>query len=601
MKINLVTFFLFLLIPLYGHAFFFEDKKCETIDWVAEDSRSQGGGWIWFPGKGSGSTVEESYQYSENLALQRLEQECQNIPISVKFNERCDQKSGDTIESFVRVSVTDIDCKKAQNKKIQTNEKLKGQLENYLALKNLKELSGLDEGEKYNYARTINEDNPNLSKKILKELCSKSISGSCELYFKTLMKLKMYDQVIAESKVKCSKNDQQSCDFFVLGNLHIMPEKEFIAKTKQDEEWKRLIHSGSKSHLSGYFYAIIQENDKKALEIHRDLCTSGSEVSCYSGATLAIMHDLKDFDFFSDRMNKMAIEDQSGLTNFLKAKLHTVLGQSSLRTYEKACEKIFYGCVVMYLKTQELKYVQKLKAQIKTFTHELSPYASIAKDVINSEGIISDFLKIVIKDKSSYESFCAEGILEACPFLQIHDLFNDIKIKRPYNKEIACYSFPNTYACFIAESLNIDINTIISVSKKFCIELDGEPCDDYNSLMALQWFSQKKHTKDQRASAREKYRSYCTSSFTLFCRILFPELSGEAERIAFKECLSNSVTSFYYCQLLVSNPKSTNFMKAKEKLLSILNEKQLQKFMDSSRKEEALLISILNPIPSEDK
>ena len=70
---------LFILVPILNlifssnaFSFFFSENKCEKLEWVAEDSRTQGGGWIWFPGKGTGVTVEESYSYAENLALQRL-------------------------------------------------------------------------------------------------------------------------------------------------------------------------------------------------------------------------------------------------------------------------------------------------------------------------------------------------------------------------------------------------------------------------------------------------------------------------------------------------------------------------------------------------
>lgn len=113
----------------------YEVKKCNFEEWAKEDSRTQGGGFIWFPGKGIGNTIAEAYFFAEGLALSRLVQECQSIPLNTRIVERCDHRHDSIFNAYVRVNVTENDCKqmRIQGPKSKINEALKKILNKYEA------------------------------------------------------------------------------------------------------------------------------------------------------------------------------------------------------------------------------------------------------------------------------------------------------------------------------------------------------------------------------------------------------------------------------------------------------------------------------------
>ena len=75
------------------------------------DSRTQSGGFTFFPGKGIGTTLEEAIVIAERMALDSLKKECGYIHRDTQFNERCDQQDGKVFYSFVRASIGQIKCK----------------------------------------------------------------------------------------------------------------------------------------------------------------------------------------------------------------------------------------------------------------------------------------------------------------------------------------------------------------------------------------------------------------------------------------------------------------------------------------------------------
>jgi TPR repeat protein len=85
-------------------------NKCESQKWTREDGRTQAGGWIWFPGKGTGENLQISYMKSEGMAIDRLIKECGFPHKEVKFHERCDEKVGKFYQTYVRASLTHKQC-----------------------------------------------------------------------------------------------------------------------------------------------------------------------------------------------------------------------------------------------------------------------------------------------------------------------------------------------------------------------------------------------------------------------------------------------------------------------------------------------------------
>lgn len=117
--------FIFLVIVIA--AVFVGTAKASCVDqsWVKEQSRTQGGGWIWFPGNGKSNSQAHSTLIAQGTALEYLIEECGEIPMEVKFHEKCiDQKEGQYIV-YVRASVTQDQCTaKVKNKNIELARKL---------------------------------------------------------------------------------------------------------------------------------------------------------------------------------------------------------------------------------------------------------------------------------------------------------------------------------------------------------------------------------------------------------------------------------------------------------------------------------------------
>jgi hypothetical protein len=110
MRLILLLFFLTYCLGAFSNDCL--SKKDELgKNWAAGSTRSQAGGWIWFLGKGKASSKQKAYSIAEGFALNYLVQECEGIPKTSKFIERCDERivEGD-IQSFARISLRQKDC-----------------------------------------------------------------------------------------------------------------------------------------------------------------------------------------------------------------------------------------------------------------------------------------------------------------------------------------------------------------------------------------------------------------------------------------------------------------------------------------------------------
>lgn len=89
----------------------------ELPEWAEESSRTQGGGWVWFPGKGENESKSEAVIQAENAAVDYMIKECSVPHKDTKFHERFERKNGKVWEVYVRASVKDQDCQYARNTK----------------------------------------------------------------------------------------------------------------------------------------------------------------------------------------------------------------------------------------------------------------------------------------------------------------------------------------------------------------------------------------------------------------------------------------------------------------------------------------------------
>lgn len=579
----------FLLFSKSSHSFFFSDNKCEKLEWAVEDSRTQGGGWIWFPGKGTGTTVEESYGYAENLALQRLVQECQGIPIDAKFHERCDQKNGDTVESFVRVSVRDSECKLAQRKESKINKQLQDQLEDYLQLKNLKEISGLGDKEKLNYANSIVSENNLLAIKIYKSLCDKSNQASCYFYYNQLFKNGEYEQAFEGTSQRCLSSDVSFCVIAVKSKMQKNNFNSFIDKVKKDKLLQKIVTKAKDKHLPGYFYAQLENDLKKREVIHSALCESGSAISCAEGAMIALLERLPNLSTYSKKLNELAREDSSGATNFWKARVYDMIGQtdSANANDEKACDGMFYSCVIQFLRTNEQRFYEKLKNHIEVIKFDGSPYSEIAHDILQAKGQFETIFKTLGKNKKRYEEYCNLGIWDTCQLLIIRSNANDEKLQSS-NADLLCSVLPESYGCFVSKvHLAKEVSKTSKDIKDFCIAgrpYQDEACDLKVFMVLLSEIMSDQKNASAWKRKEESFRRYCKENYVSSCSVLFPEYIDKFNEYYWKECSKNSIYSYYYCETLAFFTDDRFYKLTLHKLESIKPKSKIENDIFESKK-----------------
>ena len=93
--------------------------------WAQTDTREQGGGWIWFLGKGSSSTLKEAYHEAEGMALHRFSLECVAPHINTRMIERCDDilKDGSFV-AYVRANLKESECSSLKTSSDKDKNKL---------------------------------------------------------------------------------------------------------------------------------------------------------------------------------------------------------------------------------------------------------------------------------------------------------------------------------------------------------------------------------------------------------------------------------------------------------------------------------------------
>ena len=115
---------------LCSFSVFAEPSKTELPAWARENSRTQGGGWVWFPGKAVARSEADADFHARGMALDYLVQECTSIPKETQFNERFSIRKRGFYYVYVRASVKNTACKFLKSKeegkrKKYLNEELK--------------------------------------------------------------------------------------------------------------------------------------------------------------------------------------------------------------------------------------------------------------------------------------------------------------------------------------------------------------------------------------------------------------------------------------------------------------------------------------------
>ncbi len=82
----------------------------ELPSWTNADHRTQGGGWIWFPGKYLAVTELEADYMAKGKAVAYLMEECQIPHSEIRFVERHVQEVEGKFKVYVRASITQKQC-----------------------------------------------------------------------------------------------------------------------------------------------------------------------------------------------------------------------------------------------------------------------------------------------------------------------------------------------------------------------------------------------------------------------------------------------------------------------------------------------------------
>lgn len=93
-------------------------------NWTQEDHRTQGGGWIWFPGKYLALTEIGADVMAKGMAVAYLMEECQLPHKEIRFNERHVEEVDGKYRVYVRAAIKDSQCREGKYGSAELREKV---------------------------------------------------------------------------------------------------------------------------------------------------------------------------------------------------------------------------------------------------------------------------------------------------------------------------------------------------------------------------------------------------------------------------------------------------------------------------------------------
>ncbi len=223
--ININFIILTLLFSMASAQAFWKTSTCQQLDWVKEESRTQGGGWIWYPGRARDSSKESAMIRAEGSAIRALIQECQVPHVEAKIHERCSEELGGIHHAYVRVSLRDLECEQARRSSNEyktkiTNQQMNTTYQKYLKLEGMIEENATgcnnikecyDRG---TYAAFRDETQKALD--FFRKGCDMADDKCC--FNAGLIAMEQNDYQAAEKffNLQCKRGDLQSCHFKAL-------------------------------------------------------------------------------------------------------------------------------------------------------------------------------------------------------------------------------------------------------------------------------------------------------------------------------------------------------------------------------------------------
>lgn len=173
-------------------------QDCGQHEWAKEDSRTQGGGWVWFPGKASNANLSLATMHAEGAALEYLKGECQRIPQDTKFNEKCVERTNGKFVVYVRAAIRDRACSSGND------------VNRELTRRHL------------NYTASLSNQRLNVS------VCNQRNALGCYQLADREWRVKNMAAAIGYAEAACTYGDMYSCGF--LGFMHYQMQNPYEAK-----------------------------------------------------------------------------------------------------------------------------------------------------------------------------------------------------------------------------------------------------------------------------------------------------------------------------------------------------------------------------------
>lgn len=367
--VNLMFVFAFLLssfFPLKSYAFWdIFGSECEKLSWTKEDSRTQGGGWVWFPGKGVAADRETAILLAEGAALSLLVQECQCPHKEIKSHERCVEEYAGNFRAYLRLSLLEKQCNetkyaKDEKKSLIENKELTKRLQRYHELtkqnveKNVENCHEKGAQTCYDFGKY--EYFMGNHKKAVANFnfgCQYGHAQSCFNAAMVTWELGDTDKATRYLELLCNQNDFQACYF--LGNLSRKTNFEkskkvyekacdgnwgesclALAEFEEDKSEKLLCKACDLKTQNGCHKASVHFYDKheiaKAQEYAQKACDQETPKSCYN---LAVIFENKDNEAKKKNLSK-ACEQKLAPACLQLAKISQVKDQEKL--FIKACD-----------------------------------------------------------------------------------------------------------------------------------------------------------------------------------------------------------------------------------------------------------------------
>jgi hypothetical protein len=173
-------------------------QECKQHEWVKEDGRTQGGGWVWFPGKAAHSNLSIATMQAEGSALEYLKGECLRIPKATKFNEKCVERVNGKFVVHIRAAIRDRACSGGSD------------INSELTRRHL------------SYKASLVQNSFN------RAVCNQSNALGCYTMASDAWKVKDITTAMAYAEAACTYGDMFSCGF--LGYFHYKLQNPYGAK-----------------------------------------------------------------------------------------------------------------------------------------------------------------------------------------------------------------------------------------------------------------------------------------------------------------------------------------------------------------------------------